>query len=58
MLQAIIVVAILLGALLFTARYIVRLVRGKGGCNCGCSNCPMNGDAVRHCAEREEERRL
>lgn len=58
MLQSVIVVAILLAALLFTVRYIVRTVRGKGGCGCGCNGCPMNGDAVCHCAKREEEQQL
>ena len=47
MIQTIIVTAIVAAAVFLTARRIVRTVRGKEGCGCGCANCPKGGKECR-----------
>ena len=45
-----VLVGIILAATLFLAvRWIVRTVKGKGGCCGGCKNCPHNGGTDCHC---------
>ena len=38
--QTIIVALIVATALLFAVRGLVRTIKGKRSCNCGCDNCP------------------
>ncbi|MBR4787691.1 MAG: FeoB-associated Cys-rich membrane protein [Bacteroidales bacterium] len=40
MVQMVIVVLVLAVTLLFTGRAIVRTLKGKGDCGCGCDHCP------------------
>lgn len=49
MIQTIIVAIILAAAAVFVVRGIMRTVKGKGGCGCGCDNCPMKGDKGCRC---------
>jgi hypothetical protein len=52
MIQTIILITIVVGALLFTVRYFKRIFSGKGSC-CSDSqaNCPMN-DGGPNCHDR------
>ena len=43
MVQMVIVVLVLAVTLVFTGRAIVRTLKGKGDCGCGCDNCPYAG---------------
>ncbi len=49
MAQTIIVVLILAVTVAFAVRWLVRTVKGKGGCNC--SGCPYAGDKECHCKD-------
>lgn len=49
MIQGILVAVILAVAVFFVVRGVVRTLKGKGGCSCGCENCPMNGEKKCHC---------
>ena len=49
MLQTIIVVLILAVTVAFALRWLVRTVKGKGGCNC--SGCPYSGGKECHCKD-------
>lgn len=50
--QTIIVVIILAATLFFVVRWLVRTLKGKGGCSCGCQGCPRSGGGECHCADR------
>lgn len=52
MMQTIIVGVILAATLFFAVRWVVRTLKGKGGCGCGCQNCPRAGGGECHCADR------
>ena len=49
MIQTVIVLLIVACAVFFAVRWIVRTVKGKGGCQCSCSGCPYSGDKNCHC---------
>ncbi len=40
MTQTVIVILILVVTLFFTVRWIIRTAKGRGGCGCGCKDCP------------------
>ncbi|MBO4589321.1 MAG: FeoB-associated Cys-rich membrane protein [Bacteroidales bacterium] len=40
MLQTIIVILIVVTAVVFAVRGLVRTIKGKRSCNCNCDNCP------------------
>ncbi len=48
MLQTIITLLIVAAAVGFAVRGLVRTLRNKKGCSCGCSNCPMKNSEC-HC---------
>ena len=50
MLQTIIALAIVAAAVGFAVRGLVRTLKHKGGCSCGCSNCPAQGKGC-HCSD-------
>ena len=43
MTQTVIVILILAATLFFTLRWLIRTVKGRGGCSCGCKGCPHSG---------------
>ena len=47
--QTAIVIAILVATALLAVRWLVRTLRGKGGCHCGCQGCPHSGGQQCHC---------
>ncbi len=47
MTQTVIVILIVAAALFFAVRRLVRTIRGKGTCNCGCNRCPHGGNECR-----------
>ncbi len=47
--QTILVGIILAATLFFAVRWIVRTVKGKGGC--GCQGCPHSGKRHCHCSD-------
>ncbi|MBQ8703119.1 MAG: FeoB-associated Cys-rich membrane protein [Bacteroidales bacterium] len=52
--QYIIVIAILTATAVLAVRWVVRTLRGKGGCGCSsCEHCPMKGDAKCHCHDQD-----
>ncbi len=55
MIQTIAVILILIATLAFVVRWVVRQAKGKGGCNCGCSHCPMSGSGECHCNDKKQE---
>lgn len=46
--QTIAVGIVVAAALFFAARRLVRTLRRKDGCGCGCNNCPMKGGTDCH----------
>lgn len=51
MIQIIIVIAILTVTVVLTVRWVVRTLRGHGGCPGGCSHCPKQGRSGCHCQD-------
>jgi hypothetical protein len=51
MLQKVLVGIILAVTVLFAVRWLVRTVKGKGGCGCGCDRCPYAGGKECHCKD-------
>lgn len=49
MTQKIIVAVVLILTVALTVRWLVRTLRGKGGCSCG--KCPMSGRRDCHCCD-------
>ena len=49
MIQTVITLLIVAGALAFAVWRVVKLSRGKGGCNC--SGCPYSGKKECHCGD-------
>lgn len=49
MLQTVIVILVLAATLFFAVRWVVRTLKGKGGC--GCQGCPHNGGKDCHCKD-------
>ena len=47
MLQTLAVILLVGTAVFLAVRRLVRTLRGKRGCSCGCDRCPMNGDTCR-----------
>ena len=50
MAQTIIALLIVAVAVGFAIRGLVRTLKHKGGCSCGCSNCPARGKGC-HCPD-------
>ena len=51
MLQTVLVGIILAVTVLLAVRWLVRTVKGKGGCGCGCDSCPYAGGKECHCKD-------
>ena len=51
MIQTIIALAIVAAAVGFAVRGLVRTLKGKKSCSCGCSHCPAGGKTC-HCPDR------
>lgn len=51
MLQTVIALLIVAAAVGFAVRGLVRTLRGKSGCSCGCSHCPAGGKTC-HCPDK------
>ncbi|MBR1834335.1 MAG: FeoB-associated Cys-rich membrane protein [Bacteroidales bacterium] len=51
MLQTIITLLIVAAAVGFAVRGLVRTLKGKGHCSCGCDHCPAGGKTC-HCQDR------
>lgn len=49
--QTAIVIVILLATVLLAVRWLVRTLRGRGGCGCGCKGCPHSGGGACRCHE-------
>ena len=50
MIQTVIVILVVAAAVFFAVRRLVRTLRNKGGCACGCTECPHGGGKC-HCAD-------
>ena len=44
MIQKIIVGVVVVAAVFFAVRRLLRTLKGRGGCGCGCQDCPYRGD--------------
>ncbi len=52
MTQTVIVILIVSVAVGWAVYRLVRTLRGRGGCSCGCSGCPASKDGgTCHCAD-------
>lgn len=52
--QLAITLAIVAAAVFFAVRGLVRTLRGRGGCQCGCKGCPRAGGGECHCTRLPE----
>ena len=50
--QTIIVIVTVVAALFFAVRRLVRILKRKEGCSCGCDHCPMKDGKDCHCTTR------
>jgi hypothetical protein len=50
--QTVIVILIVVAALFFAVRRLVRILKRKEGCGCGCDHCPMKDGKDCHCSPR------
>ena len=55
MVQTVIALVIVAAAVVMAVVRIVRTMRGKGGCGCGCDHCPESGGRECHCHDAEHK---